>query len=293
MPLTVSPLPFRLSLCRGRSGRVDHGPGLGRPGLGVRERQYFGRDRTIPVADQAAIADIDLDMLAQERLQMGRSIPTAAATLVRIDGLEFRCDPPRDTDVGFRRRIERFPFVPADVARLEQDCYEAYNIQVSGLAQRLRATGLKRVVIGISGGLDFDAGAAGVCSGLRSSRAAARRHPCLHDAGLRDLGPYEIQCLEADAVAGGNTARARHQAGGKTDAGRSGTSLLRGQAGLRHTFENVQAGLRTDYLFRLANHHGGIVIGTGDSPSSRLAGAPMASAIRWRITTSMPGCRRR
>ena len=30
------------------------------------------------------------------------------------------------------------------------------------------------------------------------------------------------------------------------------------------TFENVQAGLRTDYLFRLANHHGGIVIGTGD-----------------------------
>ena len=47
-----------------------------------------------------------------------------------------------------------FPSCPADVARLEQDCYEAYNIQVSGLAQRLRATGLKRVVIGISGGLD-------------------------------------------------------------------------------------------------------------------------------------------
>ena len=39
------------------------------------------------------------------------------------------------------RTIERFPFVPADPARLEQDCYEAYNIQVSGLAQRLRATG--------------------------------------------------------------------------------------------------------------------------------------------------------
>jgi len=30
------------------------------------------------------------------------------------------------------------------------------------------------------------------------------------------------------------------------------------------TFENVQAGLRTDYLFRLANHLGGIVLGTGD-----------------------------
>ena len=30
------------------------------------------------------------------------------------------------------------------------------------------------------------------------------------------------------------------------------------------TFENVQAGLRTDYLFRLANQHGGMVVGTGD-----------------------------
>ncbi len=59
------------------------------------------------------------------------------------------------------------------------------------------------------------------------------------------------------------------------------------------TFENVQAGLRTDYLFRLANHHGGIVIGTGDLSSSHSAGAPMASATRWRITTSMPACRRR
>ena len=65
----------------------------------------------------------------------------------------FRLDPPPG-DLGFRRRVERFPFVPADRERLEQDCYEAYNIQVSGLTQRLRATGIKRVVIGVSGGLD-------------------------------------------------------------------------------------------------------------------------------------------
>src|SRR5205085_2342464 len=107
-----------------------------------------------PVADQAAIADIDLDMLAQERLQMG-----SFDTNRRRHGRPFRragftLAPPRDTDVGFRRRIERFPFVPADVARLEQDCYEAYNIQVSGLAQRMRATGSKKAIIGISGGLD-------------------------------------------------------------------------------------------------------------------------------------------
>ena len=44
--------------------------------------------------------------------------------------------------------------MPADPARLEQDCYEAYNIQVAGLEQRLRAIGQPKVVIGVSGGLD-------------------------------------------------------------------------------------------------------------------------------------------
>ena len=68
--------------------------------------------------------------------------PPRAHARGRSARIGFRIDPPAG-DVGLRRRIERFPFVPADVARLEQDCYEAYNIQVSGLAQRLRATGIE------------------------------------------------------------------------------------------------------------------------------------------------------
>ena len=106
-----------------------------------------------PSDDEAAIADIDLDLLRQERLQMGSFDTNRRRVLRRWRTVSFRLDAPLD-DLGLRRRIERFPFVPADAARLEQDCYEAYNIQVSGLAQRLRATGLKRVVIGVSGGLD-------------------------------------------------------------------------------------------------------------------------------------------
>ena len=64
----------------------------------------------------------------------------------------YALEPPL-TDIGFLRTIERFPFVPSDQGRLDQDCYEAYNIQVAGLVQRLRAIGSKRVVIGVSGGL--------------------------------------------------------------------------------------------------------------------------------------------
>ncbi len=43
-----------------------------------------------------------------------------------------------------------------------------------------------------------------------------------------------------------------------------GHPFARGEPVYDVTFENVQAGLRTDYLFRLANHHHGIVVGTGD-----------------------------
>ena len=35
------------------------------------------------------------------------------------------------TDIGLRRAVDRFPFVPDDPARLAQDCYEAYSIQVA------------------------------------------------------------------------------------------------------------------------------------------------------------------
>ena len=55
-------------------------------------------------------------------------------------------------DIGLERKIDRFPFVPDDEDRLALDCYEAYNIQVSGLEQRLRAIGQPKIVIGVSGG---------------------------------------------------------------------------------------------------------------------------------------------
>jgi NAD+ synthase (glutamine-hydrolysing) len=67
--------------------------------------------------------------------------------------IQYSADPP-DENIRFVRKVERFPFVPSDESRLAQDCYEAYNIQVAGLVQRLRAIKSQRVVIGVSGGLD-------------------------------------------------------------------------------------------------------------------------------------------
>ncbi len=216
-----------------------------------------------PADGQAAIADIDLDLLRQERLQMGSFDTNRRRVLRQWRTIGFRIDPPLD-DLGLRRRIERFPFVPADVARLEQDCYEAYNIQVSGLAQRLRATGIRHVVIGISGGLDSTQ-ALIVCAkafdllGLQRSGILAYTMP-----GFATSDHTKQNALQLMQAMGVTWSELDIRPAALQMLADLGHPFSDGQPVYDITFENVQAGLRTDFLFRLANHHQGIVIGTGD-----------------------------
>ena len=216
-----------------------------------------------PVADQAAIADIDLDMLAQERLQMGSFDTNRRRHARAFRRIGFAVQAP-DGDVGFRRKVERFPFVPADVARLEQDCYEAYNIQVSGLAQRLRATGLKKVVIGISGGLDSTQ-ALLVCAqafdllGLPRDGILAYTLP-----GFATSDHTKGNARALMKSLGATASELDIKPAAKQMLSDIGHPYASGKSIYDITFENVQAGLRTDYLFRIANHLGGMVIGTGD-----------------------------
>ena len=83
------------------------------------------------------VADVDLDRIRQERLRQGSFDDNrrgAGETEFRV--VEFDLEPPSG-DIGLRRKVDRFPFVPDDPERLALDCYEAYNIQVSGLEQRI------------------------------------------------------------------------------------------------------------------------------------------------------------
>jgi NAD+ synthase (glutamine-hydrolysing) len=216
-----------------------------------------------PVEDQAAIADIDLDLLAQERLQMGSFDTNRRRHARAFRRVLFAVEAP-ECDIGFRRRVERFPFVPADASRLEQDCYEAYNIQVSGLAQRLRSTGLKNVVIGISGGLDSTQ-ALLVCAqafdllGLPRDGILAYTMPGFATSDYTKSNAWRLM-----KSLGATAAELDIKPAAKQMLADLGHPYASGQMLYDITFENVQAGLRTDYLFRLANHLGGIVIGTGD-----------------------------
>jgi NAD+ synthase (glutamine-hydrolysing) len=216
-----------------------------------------------PSANRFAVADIDLDMLSHERMQMGSFDTNRRRHPAAFRRIPFRLEPPAG-DIGLERKVERYPFVPAEPARLEQDCYEAYNIQVSGLTQRLRAIGTRYVVIGVSGGLDSThalivCGRAFDLLGLPRSNILAYTMPGF--ATSKHTKTNAIRLMQALCVTWRELDIRPVAERMLTDLGHP---FAQGEPVYDVTFENVQAGLRTDYLFRLANHRGGIVIGTGD-----------------------------
>jgi len=218
------------------------------------------------VAENLTLADVDLGRLRAERMRVNSFADNAASEL-RPDrpfrSVPIALDAPNQT-VKLQRKVERFPYVPADPARLAQDCYEAYNIQVEGLAKRLEATGSRKLVIGVSGGLDSTQ-ALIVCARALDKLGRPRS----------DILAYTLPGFAtSDATKANATAlmTAIGATAGEIDIRPAARQML---ADLGHpfaggepvydvTFENVQAGLRTDYLFRLANHNGGLVVGTGD-----------------------------
>jgi NAD+ synthase (glutamine-hydrolysing) len=219
-----------------------------------------------PKGERRSVADVDTGLLRSERLRMGtfddnrRHHRTSAESFRRI---EFRLDPPAG-DIGLLREVERFPFVPADPQRLQQDCYEAYNIQVSGLEQRLRALDYPKVVIGISGGLDSTHAL------IVAARAMDREDRPRSDIlaftlpGFATGDRTKRNAIELCRALGVTFSEIDIRDTAKLMLKEIDHPFSRGEKVYDVTFENVQAGLRTDYLFRLANQRGGIVLGTGD-----------------------------
>lgn len=219
-----------------------------------------------PTGARRSVADVDLGLLRAERVRMGtfddnrRHHRDAVQSFRRV---EFALDPPSG-DIGLRRVIERFPFVPSNPQRLQQDCYEAYNIQVSGLEQRLRALDYPKVVLGVSGGLDSTHAL------IVAARAMDRENRPRSDILAFTMPGFATgERTKANAAAlsralGVTFAEIDIRDSARLMLAELGHPFARGEAVYDVTFENVQAGLRTDYLFRIANQRGGIVLGTGD-----------------------------
>ncbi|MER6071560.1 NAD(+) synthase [Streptomyces sp. NPDC001817] len=279
-PITVGRAEDRKLLCRSASSRCLAAYVYAAAGLGESTTDLSWDGQTLiyengallaeterfPLGEQYAVADVDLDLLRQERQRtgtFGENRRTHAARTSDFRTVSFELAPPV-TDLGLRRRVERFPFVPADAERLALDCYEAYNIQVAGLQQRLASIGGPKVVIGVSGGLDSTH--ALIVAARAMDRARRPRSDILaftlpgfatsdhtKDNAHRLMRALGVTASELDITP---TARLMLK--------EIGHPFAAGEPVYDVTFENVQAGLRTDYLFRLANQRGGIVLGTGD-----------------------------
>jgi NAD+ synthase (glutamine-hydrolysing) len=217
-------------------------------------------------APQLAIADIDLGRLLADRMRQntfGDAALRHRAEVSRFRSVEFSVPIPTGK-VPLERKIERLPYVPSDPATRDARCEEVYRIQVQGLVTRMRATGTKKLVIGVSGGLDSTQ-ALIVCARAMDELKLPRRN---------------ILAFTMPGFA--TSTRTRNQAwqlmravGATAEEIDIRPSCLQMLKDLRHpfakgrklydiAFENVQAGERTSHLFRLANHRQGLVVGTGD-----------------------------
>jgi NAD+ synthase (glutamine-hydrolysing) len=212
------------------------------------------------------VADVDIERLRLERLRTPTFNNAAAAAghpehAFRRVSFEHK---PSFTDVGLERAIDRFPFVPDNPDRLDLDCYEVFNIQVHGLSQRVQATNVERLVLGISGGLDSTH--ALIVAAKAFDTIGRPRKDIL---GFTMPGFATSEGTKSNAWALMNALGVSSEEIDIRPAARLvleqiGHPYARGEPVYDITFENVQAGLRTDYLFRLANQRMGMVLGTGD-----------------------------
>ena len=218
------------------------------------------------MAPELCVADLDVQRLRLERMRMptfndnavAAGHPEKQARRIHFDHQVAMAD------IGFERTMRRFPYVPNRPEQLDQDCYEAFNIQVQGLAKRFTATSGSKLVIGVSGGLDSTHAlivAAKACDllGLPRNTILGFTMPGFATGETTRSNAWAL--MNALGVVGEEIDIKPAARQMLTDMGHPFAS---GEPVYDITFENVQAGLRTDYLFRLANQRAGFVVGTGD-----------------------------
>jgi NAD+ synthase (glutamine-hydrolysing) len=279
--ITIGKAGFRRLLCASQSARsiaayVYTAAGMGESttdlawdgqALIYENGDLLAEAERFAAGEQLIVADIDLDRLVSDRASTssyGDSIHDHRARLAGMRRIELELGVSDTTALPLHRHVERFPYVPANRADRNARCEEVYNIQVRGLQTRLHATGIDKIVIGVSGGLDS----------THALIVAAR--------AMDRIGLQRANVLAYTMPGFATTQRTLHNAhrlmdalgvsGHELDIRPAATQMLRdighpaaeGEPDYDVTYENVQAGERTSHLFRLANFHSGLVLGTGD-----------------------------
>ena len=283
--ITVGKADYRRSLCAAQSAKCiaaylysAAGPGESTTDLAwdghaliYENGTRLAESERFSAEEDLILADVDLERLVQDRMRMTSFADTVHDHQTRLRAMRripFTFElPAQEAMQGttLERRVDRFPYVPLDPARRSERCHEVYNIQVHGLMKRMKATGIEKLVIGVSGGLDSTQAlivAARTMDRLGISRANILAYTMPGFA----TSSKTLQNAHALMKALGTTAQ-------EIDIRPSAMQMLRdighpyaveGAELYDITFENVQAGERTSHLFRLANYNGAMVVGTGD-----------------------------
>ena len=211
--------------------------------------------------------DIDLERVSRERMRQtsfGQSVKLHADRVRAFRDVVFATGVSRQAALPLARRVARFPYVPADHGRRDERCEEVYSIQVQALVQRMNSSGIQKLVIGVSGGLD-STHALLVCAKAMDHLGLPRSHILGYTMPGFATSARTLDQARKLMEAVGCTAR-------EIDIRPSCEQMLKdlghpyaeGKPVYDVTFENVQAGERTNHLFRLDNHQGALVVGTGD-----------------------------
>jgi NAD+ synthase (glutamine-hydrolysing) len=275
---TVGKADYRRALCRVTSARQICGYLYSAAGRGesTTDLAWDGHAAIYDLGDELAqaerfsdeeqliLADVDLERIEAERLRATSFAACARDNPATFRRIRFRLDLDLDADIGLLRAIPRFPFAPDDPDKLDERCREAYAIQIDGLRQRLAASGVGKVVIGVSGGLD-------------STQALLVAAQAVDRLGRprSDILAYTLPAFATSSTTKSNAwalMRALGVTAAEVDMTPACRQMLRdighpaadGAPQYDIAFENVQAGARTSFLFRVANHRGGMVLGTGD-----------------------------
>ncbi|SES98919.1 NH(3)-dependent NAD(+) synthetase [Natronincola peptidivorans] len=201
--------------------------------------------------------DIDIEKLMNDRRKnnsfMGKNTEAAAYEKISFSFTDVEIE-------EIKRKIDPYPFVPASKEKRTERCKEIFTIQSIGLAERLSKTGIQKVVIGISGGLDSTL------------------------ALLVSIEAFDHLKISRENIIGitmpgfGTTGRTYNNALLlMKELGITVKEISIKEACIQHfkdighdmlvhdvTYENVQARERTQILMDIANKEGGLVVGTGD-----------------------------
>ena len=217
-------------------------------GSKLAEGKRFQFDNTL------TIADVDIEKLLHDRMKNTSFHTNLNDSVRKID-----CSIPT-TNQPIRRTYAKYPFVPSNPNKRNERANEILTIQSCALARRLKHTGSKKCILGVSGGLD----------------STLAYLVILRAFDILKIAPKNLIAVTMPGF--GTTNRTYQNA--KELIQKTGATLREvsikdacilhykdiGHDASNHdvTYENAQARERTQILMDIANQEGGLVIGTGD-----------------------------